>query len=87
VEIAVYLIAGTARALLYVVMLCFFVHSVGSWFLSEDHPVLRFTGMVTEPLVEPLRRLFERFGWFQGIPVDIAYTVTFLIVVMVGSFI
>ncbi|HLV65390.1 MAG TPA: YggT family protein [Polyangiaceae bacterium] len=42
---------------------------VVSWLqLSPDHPVVRFTAALTEPLLAPIRRVLPAFGGFDFSP-------------------
>ena len=52
------------------------IRAVLSWFpIQRDHPILRFVCMVTEPLVAPIRALFDRMGWFRNFPIDLSFLV------------
>lgn len=80
------LLRGTVQALLSVVQLCFLVRALLSWFpIREDNPFLTLTAMVTEPFIIPVRALFDRFGWFQNLPIDVPFFVSFLLVNAIGS--
>lgn len=85
--LAAALLIGTVRALFGVIELCFFVRAILSWFpIREDNPILSFVAMVTEPVILPVRALFDRMGWFQNSPIDISFFVAFLLVNFIGSF-
>lgn len=80
------LLVGTAQALLVALEICMLVRAVLSWFpIKEDNPILLFTTMVTEPLVAPIRALFDKLGWFQNVPLDVSFFVAYLILMMVGT--
>lgn len=80
------LLRGTVQALLSVVQLCFLVRALLSWFpIREDNPFLNLTAMVTEPFIMPVRALFDRFGWFRNVPIDVPFFVSFLLVNAIGS--
>ena len=80
------LLAGTVRALFFFVEICFLVRAVLSWFpLREDHPVILFVAMVTEPIVAPIRALFDHFGWFRNIPIDISFFVAYILLSIVST--
>ena len=77
------LVVGTASALLGVVQLCMLVRAILSWFpVSESNPILTFTHMVTEPVIRPIRALFERMNWFQNMPIDISFLVAYLLLTL-----
>ena len=75
---------GTVQALLTVLEICMLIRAVLSWFpISEDNPFLIFVHMVTEPIVMPFRALFEKMGWFQGLPVDVSFMVSYLLITVI----
>ena len=39
----------------------------------------------TEPIIMPLRLLFERMGWFQNSPLDVPFFVTYLLVAIIST--
>ena len=85
-NLVVSLLIGTVQALLSVVQLCFLVRAILSWLpLSDDNPLVTFTAMVTEPIIAPIRALFDHFGWFRDFPLDVSFFVAFILVNLVGS--
>ncbi len=34
---------------------------------------------VTEPFIVPVRALCDRFGWFEGLPIDMPFFLTFIL--------
>ncbi len=85
-KLAVMIVMGTAQALIYVIELCMLIRAILSWFpISDDNPILNFVYMVTEPVVAPVRRLFERLNWFQNLPIDISFLVAYLLLTLVSS--
>ena len=80
------LLIGTASALVTVIELCFLVRAVLSWLpISEDNVILAFTHMVTEPIVAPIRMLFEKLGWFQNMPIDISFLVAYFVLIAISG--
>ena len=62
------------------------VRAVLSWFpIRDDNPILRFVVMVTDPLIAPIRALFDRMGWFRNFPLDMSFFVTFLLLSAASS--
>ena len=66
-------IAMTARAIL-------------SWFPVEQNKFIVFLNVITEPIVYPVRKLFEKMNWFQGIPLDMSFMTTYLIISIILLF-
>ena len=80
------LLIGTASALVTVIELCFLVRAVLSWLpIAEDNVILIFTHMVTEPIVAPIRMLFEKLGWFQNMPIDISFLVAYFVLIAISG--
>ncbi len=85
-NIAVRLFANTALALVRILEICMLIRAVLSWFpIRDDNPILSFVHMVTEPIVAPVRALFERMGWFRNLPIDISFFVSFLLLSMLST--
>ena len=62
-----------------------FARAILSWIPMESNKITDFLFSLTEPLIYPLRRLFHRLNWFQGIPFDMAYMFTFLLLSILSS--
>ncbi len=85
-RLALAILQGTVSALLSAVQLCMLIRAVLSWFpIRTDHPILRFVCMVTEPLVAPIRALFDRMGWFRNFPIDMSFLAAFLLISFVSG--
>lgn len=80
------LVIGTASALVSVIELCFLVRAVLSWLpIGDDSVILKFVFMVTEPIVAPIRMLFEKLGWFQNMPIDISFLVAYFVLIAISG--
>lgn len=76
----IYVITQTVSVLLSAVQLLMLIRAIMSWFpVDEDSAFLRFVYAMTEPIILPLRLLFERFGWFEGMPIDMPFFITFML--------
>lgn len=81
--IALYLVRATALALLSVIELAMFVRAIMSWFdQTGESKISMFLYAVTEPLILPVRRLCEKMHWFEGVPIDIPFMLTWLILMV-----
>lgn len=75
-ELLSVILINTVEALLFVIEICMLVRALLSFLpIGEDNPFALFVGMVTEPVILPFRALFERMGWFQNTPIDVAFLV------------
>ena len=87
-QIFLALLGGTAHALLVFLKLCFFVRALLSLLpLDEQNSISRFTALVTEPVILPVRALFDRFGWFRGCVLDAPFFTAFLLISALSLFI
>ena len=85
------ILIGTGRALLIILQISMLLRALLSWFpISEDNPILLFVQMVTEPIIAPIRALFDKFGWFENFPLDVSFIVAYFLLmilqVVVGVF-
>ena len=82
-----YVLSATLRILLYAFQLLMLARAIVSWLpLDEDSPVENFLYAVTEPVIAPVRALCERFGWFEGLPVDMSFFITFILITVLTAF-
>lgn len=85
-DLFVTLIIGIAQAILYTLEIAMLLRAILSWFpISEDNPFVLFVTMLTEPIVAPIRALFERMDWFQNIPIDVSFFVAYLLLSVVST--
>ena len=47
----------------------------------------RFVTVLTEPLIIPVRALFNKMGWFQDLPLDLSFFVTYILLSIVTALI
>lgn len=63
------------------ISIALFLRAILSWFMREGESVIMtFLAYITEPLILPIRRLCDRFGWFRGVPIDMPFLLTALLV-------
>ena len=85
-DLFVTIFARTALALLFALELCMLIRAILSWFpIKDGNPILLFVTMVTEPIVAPIRALFDHFGWFRNIPIDISFFVAYILLSIVST--
>lgn len=65
--------------LLTVVQFAMLARAILSWF-PIDNGFVNFLHAITEPFVLPIRLLFERLNWFTGLPIDISFFVSYLLI-------
>ena len=80
--VALMVIKSAVSIFLMAIQLAMLLRAVLSWFPLENR-FIDFLHNVTEPFIYPIRRLFERFGWFQGLPIDISFMVSYILLSIV----
>ena len=71
---------------LWVLNIAMLARAILSWIPdAEDWAVARFVAVLTEPLVIPVRALFNKMGWFQDMPVDISFFVTYILLSIITA--
>ncbi|MGN1409170.1 MAG: YggT family protein [Eubacteriales bacterium] len=75
-----YVVSTTVRIILIVLELLMMARAIVSWLpIDEDNPVVNFLYTVTEPVIMPVRSVIDYFGWFQGMPIDMSFFITFIL--------
>jgi len=83
----IYVITQTLSLLISATLLLMLVRAILSWFpVDEDSNFVRFILMATEPVVMPVRILLDRFGLFEGMPIDMAFFITFILLSILNMF-
>lgn len=83
-KLFVYLVIRSADIGLSVILAAMLLRAVLSLFMmDEDSKLSTFAYAVTEPFIIPVRMLFEKHGWFEGMPMDVAFFVTCLLIEMI----
>lgn len=82
-----YILVQFVNIFLDVIMLAMLARAVLSWFAFSEtaNKIGAFLYIVTEPLILPVRALFNRFGWFEGVPLDIPFLVTALLLSVLSA--
>ncbi len=81
------LVKNTVRVLLLVVEILMFCRAIVSWLpVNEDSALVRFLVGTTEIFITPVRVLFDKFGWFEGFPLDMPFFFTFMVIILIRIF-
>lgn len=71
----------TLSAILVIAEVALFLRAILSWFdPTEESQISSLLYLVTEPLILPVRKLFDHFEWFQGTPFDVPFLAVVLLV-------
>ena len=78
--IHLYVLVSTASLLIDGITLLMFIRAIFSWFPTESPGKLQLViHHMTEPVIAPVRKFLWRMGWFQGLPIDMSFMVTYLL--------
>lgn len=82
----VYILIKFVVIFLDVILMAMLVRAVMSWFVNGENgsPILNFLYVITEPLIVPVRLICQRFGWFQGTPIDMSFLITTMILSLIS---
>jgi len=79
---------GLLRTFLYLLDLAMLLRAVLSWLpIDEDNPLLHIACMLTEPFIYPVRALLHRFELFRNLPIDIAFLITSVLILIASALI
>jgi uncharacterized protein YggT (Ycf19 family) len=79
-------IRGTVCVLLSAIQLAMTARAILSWFPIEPNKLTQFLDIVTEPVVYPIRKLFEKMNWFQDIPLDMSFMTAYIVLSIILLF-
>ena len=80
---AVALIKNIVIIFLTAVQFAMLARAILSWFPMNSNRFIDFLHSVTEPFIYPVRLLFEKMNWFQGLPIDISFLVSYMLISIV----
>lgn len=80
-----YMVARLVSLLLWVLEIAMIVRAITSWIPTLDGRWVDVVYMITEPIVAPVRALFERFSFFRNSPIDFSFVIAFLLLGIVQS--
>ena len=82
-----YILVQFVNIFLDVIMLAMLARAILSWFAFSEiaNKIGALLYILTEPLILPVRALFNRFGWFAGVPLDIPFLVTVLLLSLLSA--
>ncbi len=82
-----YIVSTVASLLISFLQLMMFVRAVMSWFpVDDENVILRFAYAVTEPFIYPVRMLIDRIPALSEMPIDISFSITFLLLMFLQFF-
>lgn len=84
---AAYILVQCLVIFIDILSLAMLARAVLSWFtMGEQTKIGAFLYVVTEPVILPIRALCNRFGWFRGLPLDMSFLITMILLSFAGIF-
>ncbi|NLW73932.1 MAG: YggT family protein [Clostridiales bacterium] len=81
-----YVIITIVKIFIYVLQLAMLLRAVMSWIPDmQENKFSDFLYTVTEPVVIPVRMLFEKMNWFQNVPLDVFFIVAYLLLAILSA--
>ena len=53
-------------------------------FMDDDNKFIQFLYFVTEPFIQPVRALMEKWNILQGTPMDFSFIITYLLLYLLS---
>lgn len=78
-----YLLIASVRLILSAWYLLFIISAVLSWLPDIDNAFTDFVFSVTEPVLAPIRDLFDRLGVSAALPIDLSFLVVMILLSIV----
>jgi YggT family protein len=80
------MIITIVKILIYALQFAMLLRAVMSWIPDiQDNKFSDFLYTVTEPVVLPVRMLFEKLRWFQNFPLDVSFIVAYLLLAILSA--
>ena len=68
------------------ISIAMFVRAIMSWFdPMKEMKISYFLFVLTEPVILPVRALCEKKHWFEGLPLDMPFMITWLLLSVIGT--
>lgn len=85
-NVVIAVIVETVRVLLLVIQFAMMARAILSWFPIEPNKLTQLLDAITEPLIYPIRKLFEKMNWFQDIPLDMSFMTAYIVLSIILLF-
>ena len=83
-DYVLHFVANTVLILLDALEMAMLVRAILSWFdPMHEWRISAFFHVLTEPVIMPVRSLCERRRWFEGLPIDVPFLITVVLLYVV----
>ena len=66
-------------AMIDVILIAMFIRAIMSLFISGNNAILSFLYSITEPVIFPIRKLLEKLNFMPGLPIDLSFLITYIL--------
>lgn len=84
-ELVLYVIKSVVLFVIGALELAMFLRAILSWFPMGDGRFEDFLYTVTEPFIEPVRCIIDRFDSLRNMPIDISFFITFILLTLIET--
>lgn len=79
-DLFLFVLRYTVITIIDFLLIAMFVRAITSWFdPMREGKLSMFLLVLTEPVIFPIRALCEKMNWFEGMPLDIPFLLTVLV--------
>lgn len=79
-DVAIFIVKQIVIIFLTVVQLAMLARAILSWFPISENRFIDILYYITEPFIVPIRMLLDKLGWFDGMPIDVSFMISYLII-------
>ena len=80
-----HIIGSVCIALINIITFAMFIRAIMSLFVEPDNVILGFLYGITEPIILPIRALLKNFNLTAGLPIDLSFLITYILLTVLKS--
>ena len=88
-DLVVFFLKSFVNVIISLLQIAMFARAILSWFIDpmNEGGIVAFLTALTEPIIIPVRALCAKMHWFEGMPLDVPFLITVLLLAMIQSLI
>ena len=88
-DLVVFVLKSFVNVIISLLQIAMFARAILSWFIDpmNEGGIVAFLTALTEPVILPVRALCAKMHWFEGMPLDVPFLITVLLLAMIQSLI
>lgn len=85
-DYVIYVLANMIIILIDILQFAMLARAILSWIdPMQEWRISSFLRALTEPVIMPVRLLCEKMHWFEGMPIDIPFLITMILLSVIGT--